>query len=459
MSPILLIAIPLILAFLSILSHKVAPYLVLAGTLFNSIALWFITPGVHSIGGFELPFGINLYVDTYTMLGLAVVNILFLCVVLIHIQKQKQYASVLLVALVGLNGLLLTGDLFNLFVFLEISGIAAYILSTSNKKPYHTFQYLVMGSIGSSLYLFGLIMIYAMVGSLNLMHIVHLIETQNIPYSSLILPFLLMFIGLGVEAKLLPFNAWVKGILSHAQGFVGSIIASVYAATISFVFGRLILHVFQFEGRILLVITILLLVGVILGEAMAFSTSKAREILLYSSIAQASIVILLFVQGLVIWAVYLIIANAIAKFVLFTVIGHASKEQGDELSTLSGLFQHHVFVGIATTIATLSMMGLPLFVGFLIKVNYVMILANQSQWLIIIVLILSAVVEGIYYVRLLTKLWFSEENTPKVHYAWGVQALLALMATVLLIFGIVQEPLSRFDDTIDQITEEIEVLF
>ncbi|RJX24644.1 MAG: NADH-ubiquinone oxidoreductase [Acholeplasma sp.] len=459
MSPIYLIAIPLLLAFLSIISKKTAPYLAILGVLFNSVAVWFITKGIVNIGGFELPYGINLYVDTYTLFGLAIVNLLFLGVVLIHIKEEKAYASTLLVALVGLNGLLLTGDLFNLFVFLEISGIAAYILTTSNKKPYRTFQYLVMGSIGSSLYLFGLIILYGMVGSLNLMHIVHLIQDQNIAYANLILPFMLMFIGLGVEAKLLPFNAWVRGILAHANGFVGSLIASVYAAAISFVFGRLILNLFQFEGRVLLIVTILLVLGVILGEAMAFASSKARETLLYSSIAQASIVMLLFVQGMILWAAYLIIANALAKFVLFTVIGHASKNQDDELNSLSGLFQKHVIVGVATTIATLSMIGLPLFVGFIIKVNYLMALATQNQFFIIAILILSAVVEGIYFIRLLIKLWFPEAEVPKVKYAWGVQTILVMIALGLLVLGTYREPLDQFTDGIDQITEEIEVLF
>lgn len=459
MSPVYLIAFPLLLAFLSIISKKIAPYLVIVGTLFNSVALWFIDHGIVNIGGFELPFGINLYVDTYTVFGLAIVNLLFLAVVLIHIRKEKMYASVLLIALVGLNGLLLTGDLFNLFVFLEISAIAAYILTTHNQKPYRTFQYLVMGSIGSSLYLFGLIILYGMVGSLNLMHLVHLIDTQNIAYGNLILPFSLMFIGLGVEAKLLPFNAWVKGILAHAHGFIGSLIASIYAAAISFAFGRLILHLFQFEGRLLLVVTIILILGVVFGEAMAFATSKAREILLYSSIAQASIVILLFVQGFVIWAVYLIIANALAKFVLFTVIGHAAEAQDDGLSSLSGLFQKHIWVGMATTITTLSMMGLPLFVGFLIKVNYLMLFANQNQFFIIAILILSAVVEGIYFVRLLVKLWFPEKDLPQAHFHWGIQTLLIIMALGLLILGTYRQPLDRFSDDIDQINEEIEVLF
>jgi len=192
---------------------------------------------------------------------------------------------------------------------------------------------------------------------------------------------------------------------------------------------------------------------------MAFATTKAREILLYSSIAQASIVILLFVQGLVIWAAYLIIANALAKFVLFNVIGHASKTQEDELNALSGLFQKQLVVCVAATIATLSMIGLPLFVGFLIKVNYLMILSNQNQFAFIAILILSAVVVGIYYIRLLITLWFPEKEVPQVKYSLRVQIILAIIALGFLVLGTYRQPLDQFSDQIDQITEEIEVLF
>ena len=82
-------------------------------------------------------FGINLVFDQYSLIGLYIVNTLFFLVVAINCVKFKKISTILLVALAGLNGLLLTGDLFNLFVFIEVSGIAAYLITTTNKKPHY----------------------------------------------------------------------------------------------------------------------------------------------------------------------------------------------------------------------------------------------------------------------------------------------------------------------------------
>lgn len=460
---ILLIAIPLLAAFLSILSKKFAPYLLLLVSLINIILLFYFVPnGIVVIGGFEMPFGINLFVDSFSRIGLGLLNVLFIVIVVLNIQEFKKYSSVLLVALAGLNGLLLTGDLFNLFVFLEISGIAAYLITTSNKKPIATFRYLIIGAVGSSLYLFGLIILYGMFGTLNLMDMVHFIQANNVDPSQLVLPVLLMFIGLGVEAKLLPFNSWVKGVLKDSNTLSGPMIAAVYAATISFVFGRIINNLFSLAlvGNLLTVVVGLLVVGLFIAEAMAYSSSKTREILLFSSIAQASIVTLLFVNGVVVWAVYLIIANALSKTVMFLVINKAAKDSGtDELKGLQGLFSNNVLVGIAFSVATLSILGLPLFVGFVVKMNYLSELIGGGQLLVVAVILLASIVEGLYLVKMLIKLWIGKDKPVEVKYNTSFKLVFVVIAVLMILFGTFTSPLDQYDNSIDSMQDEIEVIY
>ncbi len=378
MSAILLVAVPLLAAFLSILYKKVSHYLLLVVTIFNIIILFFLNEGFVIIGGFVPPLGISLLLDTYSRLALLLINVLILVIAFLNLKEFKKYGSILLLTVAGLNGLILTNDLFNLFVFLEISGIAAYLITLSNKKPETTFHYLILGGLGSSLYLFGLIILYAMFGTLNVVDMIQLIQTNG-NYQEVILPFTLMFIGIGVEAKILPFNSWVKGILGHSNTFSGPMIAGVYAGAMGFVMGRLITNLFAFEGTLLTVVTVILAVGIVLGDMMAFSSTKVREILLFSSIAQASIIALLFVNGIIIWAFYLIIINALSKTVLFLVINKAVKEVGsDESQDLQGLFSNNLLVGTAFTLVTLSVMGLPLLVGFVVKMNFLTVLASNA---------------------------------------------------------------------------------
>jgi len=460
MSAILLIAIPLLAAFLSILSKKIAPVLLLLVGAANIILLWFVPSGIVIIGDFEMPFGISLFLDSYARIALYLVNGLFFIVTILNVVEYKKLSSILLVALAALNGLLLTGDLFNLFVFLEVAGIAAYLISTTNKKPLATFNYLVIGTVGSILYLFGLMILYGMFGTLNMMDMIHEIQTASIAYSSLILPFFLMFMGLGIEAKLLPFNAWVKGILKHSNTLSGPMIASVYAAAISLMFGRLINNLFMFEGKLLLVVTVLLALGVVLGEAMAFSSKKAREILLFSSISQACITVLLFVNGIIIWAVYVVIANALSKLVLYLIINRATKEtKSDDVNDLQGLFAKNIFVGIAFTVAALSVMGLPLFAGFVIKFNYLTQLAVAGQMAIVALILVASLVEGIYFVKLLIKLWYSGEKEINVKFDLPYKAVFAVVTLMIILFGLYSAPLDSLDNGIDTMQDEIGVIY
>jgi multicomponent Na+:H+ antiporter subunit D len=207
---------------------------------------------------------------------------------------------------------------------------------------------------------------------------------------------------------------------------------------------------------LLTVVLVILVSGIVLGDIMAFASKKTREILLFSSIAQASMIALLFVNGIVIWAVYLIIANALSKTVMFMVVNKAKEDVGsDDVKSLQGLFANNLVIGIIFTLATLSLMGLPLLVGFTIKLNFLTELAVAGQiWLIAFILIAS-VIEGIYFVKLLLKLWYPEGNQIKVDYHLSFKVVFALIALALLAFGVYQAPLDKLDNSVDTVMEVV----
>lgn len=436
MSAVLLIVIPLLVAFLSILMKKVAPYLLLLVSFFNVIALYFVEMGTVQIGGFIPPFGINLVVDLYSYSGLYIVNVLFFLIVAITIKNYKNMSSILLVALAGLNGLLLTGDLFNLFVFIEVSGIAAYLITTTNKKPLTTFNYLVLGTVGSSFYLLGLIILYNMFGTLNIADMAVKMAAYDINPALVSLPFLFMFIGLGVEAKLLPFNSWVKGVLADSNTLSGTMIASVYAAAMGLVFGRLLSSVFVLDETLAMIITGILVVTIVAGEAMAYASTKAKEVLLFSSIAQAGIAVLVFVSGFAGWALIMLGANAFSKFVLFLVINHASEEVGsDEIDSLQGLFANNKVVGVPFTITVLSVIGLPLFIGFVVKMNVLVSFIDNDNFLFPAVILITSVVEGVYFIKMLIKLWFKESDI-NVNYPVIIKYVTVVIGMLFIVYGL-----------------------
>lgn len=442
----LFVAVPLGLAFVSILHKKLAPILLVVASLFILVALSFTEYGITIIGGFDAPYGIVLLLDPYRLLGLYIVNILFFIVIMLNLKTYQKMSTILLVSLAGLNGLLMTGDLFNLFVFLEISGISAYLITSTNKNPLASFQYLVAGTLGSSLYLFGLILLYAMFGTLNIGDLATQIGVLD-NKSVVLLPFLLMFLGFGVEVKLLPLNSWVKGILSSANTLSGPMIGSVYAAAMSLVFGRILNDLFVFEGRFQLIVSFILLLSILAGEAMAYQSTKIKEILLYSSVAQAGLVILLFVSGLASWALFLVMANAISKMILFMVIAEAAKDGKDDLSSLKGLFVKNKTIGLSFTFASLSVIGLPLFMGFVVKMNALEFLFAEQLYLAITAILLASVVEGIYFIRMLLELWSSSEHS--FTFPAKMQYILIVLALVLVFFGLTIEPIEALKDGIE----------
>ncbi len=401
MEPILLIAIPLGLAFLSILSKKLGSILLAAAVIINVALSLFTAKGTYAIGGFKPPFGISLVVDDYSLYGVIFLNVLFALLVLLMFNHAKEIQSILLVALAALNGMMLTGDLFNLFVFLEIASIAAFLIVATQKKWVPVFNYLVMATVGSSLYLLGIVILYAQYGSLNMASINSAMSGGVVSA----IPVILIFIGLGVEVKLVPMNNWVKGVLKDSNPFVGPMLASVYAGVMLMVFGRIMSDVLVLSDDLKLIFSIVAIITILFGEAAAFSSKNMREILLYSSVAQSGIAVILFINGLVGPAMLVVFANVLVKFIMFMIAGHIADSGTDAIENLKGIFIKNPLNGIAFTVSGLSLIGLPMFLGFPVKMNVLLALFTSGLWWVPIVILVASLIEGAYILKMLVTLW------------------------------------------------------
>jgi multicomponent Na+:H+ antiporter subunit D len=469
MSPVLLIVLPLLLAFVSTLFSSQKKNLLILASLVNVALVFMIENGEVMIGGFQPPFGISLLIDGYSAFALTVVNLLFFGFVLINVAKVKKYATVGLILLTGINGMILTNDLFNLFVFIELTAIATYILTTNDESYKSTFQYLVIGVVGSGIYLLGLMSLYNIAGTLNLSDLMLLISINVVSVKSLTIPFLFMFIGLAVEVKMIPVNGWVKTILSRADEMVGPMVGSILAGTYLFVFGRIATELFTLNETITTVIVVLSLVTLITGEAMAFSSKKIREIILYSSIAQAGLITILFMSNLTYLAVLAVLSNVLSKFVMY----YTSGKLNDEMDNLKGVFIKNKCVGIPFTISALSIVGFPLFIGFYVKMNSLYSLIIMEEYLIPAIILITAVIEGAYFIRLIVKLWNPSNEGVKSNIEDAVdlnievpvlnRVVMAVIVVTIITFGFMPTPLKDFSVEANSLNEssvitEIETL-
>lgn len=417
MNPILLIAVPLLAALIAVVFKKIDRVMLALAVVLNLaaavlIAVWYVEPQVIVIGGFKPPFGVSLILDGYSLTGILLLNAIFALILLTSFRHTKKLAAVLAIALAALNGMVLTGDLFNLFVFMEIGAIAAYIITSANRDLRHTFNYLIVGSLGSGLFLFGIILLYNIFGTLNMADMQSKLAASGVSaQQALVLPLVLLFAGLAVETKLIPFGGWVRGVLKDANPLTGSLIVSAFAFAALLVFGRLFGELFALSGALLLVFTIVAAATLVLAEASAFSRGTLRETLLYSSIAQSGLVVLLFLNHLTLAAVLVLISNVVSKLVLFTVSGQLAEACGtDETDKLKGVFFRYPLLGVGFTIAALSLIGIPLLFGFSAKLNALSTLFDLGYWILPIVILLMSVVEGVYYIRILSSLWHAGEE-------------------------------------------------
>lgn len=424
---ILLIALPLLLAFLSMFIKKGKENLLYLGMLVNVMILFVLEKGTYLVGGFDKPYGITLVVDQYSYIGVLLVNLLFFFAIISNYKQIQKHSTVLLTLLAGVNGLVMTGDLFNLFVFLEITTISAYILTASNKNYVGTFNYIIISAVGSSLYLLGVIILYSNYGTLDFSLMTEMVSQSG---DTLMLPLLLIFAGLSVEAKLLPFNGWVKGVLSKSNGLIASMIASVIATASLFVMGRF-LNVLISDELIMNVTLIIGIVTLVLGELSAYHSKKIKDILLYSSIGQSGLVTILMISGLIFPAVLVVMNNGISKLIMFT-ISDASGEK-------KGYFSNHPLMGIAFTIASFSLIGLPLFMGFYAKLNALVGLFEVNM-LLPAVLLLVTIIEGAYLIRLNIQLWHPGEEghvTTEIQVSDEKASISMIAATLVLAVSLI----------------------
>jgi len=138
---------------------------------------------------------------------------------------------------------------------------------------------------------------------------------------------------------------------------------------------------------------------------------------------------------------------------LFIITNQAVDELGnDDVDSLKGLFVNNKVVGVAFTVASLSAMGMPLFLGFVVKMNVLGDLFAEGNLLMPALILITSVVEGIYFVRLLIKLWYKEDNLPEVYYDFTLKYVVVVVALLLMVFGVYSAPVETEANDLDAIS-------
>lgn len=382
----------------------------------------------YHFGGWIPPVGIEYVYDTLAAFICMVVN-LIACLVVLHSkrivpaklkEKTVVYYSVTMLLLLGFNGIILTGDLFNLFVFIEISSLSMYgLIAVGGKRaPLAAFRYLIIGSIGASFYLLGVGFIYFASGTLNMQDFASMMpELKDNP--AVIIALTLMTVGIATKTAIFPMHGWLVDAYSEAPSTSSALIAGVGTKVSAYVLIRILFFVFGIEffkseqplGEI---IAILSCCGILYGSVMALAQKDLKRMLAFSSVGQIGYVGLgigLANPFAFVGAVLHILNHALMKACLFLVIGTLFHKTGHaNIARMDSSYRiKYPWTMAAFTVTALSMIGLPPLAGFFNKWYLAIGALEADRWFYLGVILLSSLLNAGYFFRILEKVYLKPQ--------------------------------------------------
>jgi len=454
-NPVLLIAVPLGLAFaiplFALFWKDKAKYIPPAALGFNLVASLLLLPKVLvnpviiSIGGWRPPFCINLVAGPVGVLFSAIIALVGLLVSIYALDYIKEgaterYHILYLLLLTGATGVVLTGDIFNLFVFFEILCISSYALVAYLRERSgieSAVKYLIQGAVGSSLLLIGIGLLYGQFGTLNMADIAGKIASASPIF--LFVPMVLLITGLGVEAAIFPLNAWLPDAHSSAPSSVSAILSGIAIEVGLYAVVRVVFTIFGASG-ILPFLALLGILTLLVGEMCAFSQNNIKRMLAYSSIGQIGLILFALAIGTsygVTGGLFQLVSHTLSKALLFLAAGYMIYRAGSmEISALEGMGRKMPLTCLAFTIGTFSLVGLPPFIGFPSKFLIVRAaLATKETFLFVLIgfALLATVIEGAYFFRVIQVLYFKGGKINPGSKEAPVAALIPMFIFVLLI--------------------------
>ncbi len=385
-------------------------------------------PISYAFGGWPAPWGIEYRVDTVNAFVLLLVSAISTVVLpyarvsVAHELPADQhhlFYAIYLLCLTGLLGVTITGDVFNLFVFLEISSLSSYVLISlgrDRRALTAAFQYLVMGTIGATFILIGVGLLYMMTGTLNMADLAErLVPVRGT--RPVLAAFAFLTVGISLKLALFPLHLWLPNAYAFAPSAVTAFLAATATKVAVYVMLRFVFTVFgaafAFEATPFAEILLpLALVAVFTASTVAIFQDDIKRMLAYSSIAQIGYMILgisiASLTGLTA-AILHLFNHALMKGALFMALGCVFLRLGSvDIGRFEGLGRTMPFTMAAFVTGGLSLIGIPLTVGFISKWYLVLAALERGGWwwLVAVLVLMGSLLSVVYVWRVVAAAYF-----------------------------------------------------
>jgi len=413
----------------------------------------------YQLGGWAAPWGIEYRVDALSAFMLVFVSGIGAVVMTYaprslaaEIAPGRHYllCTIYLLSLTGLLGISITGDLFNLFVFLEISALSSYtLISMAGRREAlpAAFQYLVMGTIGATFVLIGIGLMYMTTGTLNMVDMAARLPTE-FGVRTVLVAFGFLTVGISLKMALFPLHAWLPNSYTYAPSVVSAFLAATATKVSVYIFLRFVFSVFgtdfAFGARALGTILMpLAIVGIFVASTVAIFQNDIKRMLAYSSVAQIGYMTLgisfATVTGLTAGIVHLF-NHALMKGGLFMAMGcFMLRLESTDLDDLRGIGRSMPITTAAFVVGGLGLIGVPITVGFISKWYLIQAALEQGWWWVAGLVLLSSLLAVAYVWRVVEAAYFKEPLDPDREVSEAPLSMLIPMWVLIgatLVFGL-----------------------
>ncbi|MFT4782414.1 MAG: multicomponent Na+:H+ antiporter subunit D [Paracoccaceae bacterium] len=413
----------------------------------------------YEIGGWAPPLGIEYRVDAanaFVLLLVAGISTLVLPYARESIKTEipahqhTLFYALFLMCFTGLMGVVITGDAFNVFVFLEISSLATYVLiaqgSYRDKRALTAaYDYLIMGTIGATFFVIGLGMLFMATGTLNMADLADRIVDQG-ANRTVLAGFAFIIVGMGLKVAVYPMHLWLPNAYTYAPTAVTTFLAATATKVAIYVMLRFMFSVFQptflFEINTLeFIILPLAIIAMFVASFIAIFQSDLKRMLAYSSIAQIGYMLLgiafLSETGLTATLVHMF-NHGITKAALFMGAGiFVLRMGGSFYDDIKGAGKTLPWTSAAMVIGGLSLIGVPGTAGFVSKWVLVQAALERGWWPVAVLVVASSLLAVIYIWRVIETLYIAQPTgkRPPKEAPLSMLVPLWIMALACIYFG------------------------
>ena len=374
-------------------------------------------------------------------------------------RRAALYYTLILLLISGLTGIVFAGDIFNVFVFLEVASLSAYALVgvSGGRALVASFRYLILGTLGASFYLLGVVFFYAATGTLNMADLAQQMadKPELLTSKAVIGGSTFMFIGFGIKMALFPLHGWLPDAYTHAPDAISPLLAGLMTKVALYAWVRVMFWVLGARADLSQVHLLTLLgalgsVAAVVGALMALGQQNLKRMFAFSGVSHIGLILIGVSQGNAAGfagGMFYLINDAVTQAAMFFIAGAAVYHHGARtVDEIAKLRQGSRWLTGGLIILALSMIGIPPTGGFFGKWHIILGAMEAGNYFAVAAVIVSSLLTMAYFQRLFVRL-FSEQpaspGEPRVETHLAFRASVGVASAGILVLGLCSDPIVK----------------